>query len=90
MPSAAAGEMPFASARQGAGMAIAIAKPAAASHPVLYFPRLIFPACVALRRSSASDNPARESSVSRVRYGFATTSCCTSRSSSISKSEYMS
>ena len=63
----------------------AVARPAAASHPVLYFPHFnvapfLHPVCsVRLRHGELERN-----------YGFAVTSCCNSRSSSNSKSEYMS
>jgi hypothetical protein len=76
-------------ARQGEQKTTAIAIPAVTSQSVLYFPRLIFVrACVSghfvvfqfiLMTVSA-----------RTGYGFATTFCCKSRSSSNSKSEYIS
>jgi len=66
-------------ARQGSGIASALTRPAVASQFNLSFACLISPPCT---------SPCFNSS--RAVYGVAATSCCRSRSSSNSKSEYIS
>ena len=79
-------------AEEGAGNAttVAIASATVTIHPEINLPRRIVPKplCHPERASWATHYSRVQ--VASPTYGFATTSCCTSKSSSKSKSEYRS
>src|ERR1700733_8362265 len=72
--------------RAGKGIAIAIRTQATAMNPLVFPPLVIAALSLNCARTA---NPALATS-STLGYGLAATSCCRSRSSSNSKSEYMS